>query len=100
MGKLLDEAVGLQWALVARRYGELSESGPSAPRGDDGLVAAMLRQLPFELTNGQRDVLDVLSSELAGSRPMNRMLQGEVGSGKTIVSVPYSYELNDMSAIV
>ncbi len=82
-----DEAVGLQWALVARRYSELSETGPSAPRRDDGLFAAMLRQLPFELTDGQREVLDVLSKELAGSRSMNRMLQGEVGSGKTIVSV-------------
>ena len=82
-----DEAVGLQWALVARRYGELSESGPAAPRKDDGLVAALLGQLPFELTNGQREVLDVLSTELAATRPMNRMLQGEVGSGKTIVSV-------------
>jgi ATP-dependent DNA helicase RecG len=47
----------------------------------------MERQLPFELTNGQREVLDVLSTELAATRPMNRMLQGEVGSGKTIVSV-------------
>jgi len=82
-----DEAIGLQWALVARRYGELSESGPAAPGSDHGLVAALLRQLPFELTDGQRDVLQLLSTELAGTRPMNRMLQGEVGSGKTIVSV-------------
>ena len=82
-----DEAIGLQWALVARRYGELSESGPAAPRSDDGLVAGLLRQLPFQLTDGQRDVLNVLSTELAGTRPMNRMLQGEVGSGKTIVSI-------------
>ncbi len=43
--------------------------------------------MPFELTQGQKDVLEVLSAELAVSRPMNRMLQGEVGSGKTIVSV-------------
>jgi ATP-dependent DNA helicase RecG len=82
-----DEAIGLQWGLVARRYGELSESGPPAPRKDDGLVVALLQQLPFELTDGQREVLDVLSVELAETRPMNRMLQGEVGSGKTIVSV-------------
>ena len=47
----------------------------------------MRAQLPFELTNGQKEVLDVLSAELSASRPMNRMLQGEVGSGKTIVSV-------------
>jgi ATP-dependent DNA helicase RecG len=82
-----DEAIGLQWALVARRYSELSESGPPAPRRDDGLAAALHQQLPFELTDGQRDVLDVLSTEIASSRPMNRMLQGEVGSGKTILSV-------------
>jgi ATP-dependent DNA helicase RecG len=82
-----DEAVGLQWGLVARRHGELSESGPAAARRDDGLVAAMAHQLPFELTAGQREVLEVLSGELARTRPMNRMLQGEVGSGKTIVSV-------------
>jgi ATP-dependent DNA helicase RecG len=82
-----DEAVGLQWALVERRYGELSETGPPAPRRTDGLAAALLGRLPFELTEGQRDVLDVLSTELASTRPMHRMLQGEVGSGKTIVSV-------------
>ncbi len=43
--------------------------------------------MPFELTAGQREVLEMLSAELATTRPMNRMLQGEVGSGKTIVSV-------------
>jgi ATP-dependent DNA helicase RecG len=83
----IDEAIGLQWGLVARRYGELSETGPVVAPKDDGLLAAMLQQLPFELTKGQHEVFDVLSAELAASRPMNRMLQGEVGSGKTIVSV-------------
>jgi len=82
-----DEAAGLQWALVGRRYGELAETGPSAPHATDGLAVALLERLPFELTSGQREVLDTLSTEIASSRPMNRMLQGEVGSGKTIVSV-------------
>jgi ATP-dependent DNA helicase RecG len=82
-----DEAVGLQWALVARRHGELSESGPPAPPRSDGLAAKLLQQLPFELTAGQREVLDVLSDGLAATRPLNRLLQGEVGSGKTIVAV-------------
>ena len=91
----IDEAVGLQWGLVARRYGELSETGPVAPRRDDGLAAALNRQLPFELTTGQEEVLEVLSTELAASRPMNRMLQGEVGSGKTIVSVLAMLQLVD-----
>ncbi|MBX7430701.1 ATP-dependent DNA helicase RecG [Mycobacterium sp. Y57] len=82
-----DEAVGLQWGLVVRRHSELGESGPPAPSRSDGLAAAMAAQLPFELTAGQQKVLDVISGELAAPRPMNRMLQGEVGSGKTVVSL-------------
>ncbi|MCV7427757.1 ATP-dependent DNA helicase RecG [Mycobacterium montefiorense] len=82
-----DEAVGLQWALVSRRHGELSQSGPSAPRQSAGLAAELLGRLPFELTVGQRETLDVLSEGLAANRPMNRLLQGEVGSGKTIIAV-------------
>ena len=82
-----DEAVGLQWALVARRHGELSESGPPAASRPDGLAAELLRRLPFELTAGQREVLAVLSDGLSATRPLNRLLQGEVGSGKTIVAV-------------
>ncbi|CQD10383.1 ATP-dependent DNA helicase RecG [Mycobacterium lentiflavum] len=82
-----DEAVGLQWALVARRHGELSQSGPPAPRRSAGLAAELLGRLPFELTAGQRETLDVLSDGLSANRPMNRLLQGEVGSGKTIIAV-------------
>ena len=82
-----DEALGLQWALLARRNSELGQSGPAAPKKGDGLLASLMEKLPFELTNGQREVLETLSAELAATRPMNRMLQGEVGSGKTIVSV-------------
>lgn len=81
-----DEAVGLQWALVTRRHGELSESGPAAKLRSDGLTQELLRRLPFELTAGQRDVLDTLAREIGATRPMNRLLQGEVGSGKTIVA--------------
>lgn len=66
----IDEAVGLQWALVSRRYSELGETGPAAPKRDDGLAGALLRQLPFELTGGQREVLEVISADLAEARPM------------------------------
>ncbi|BBY78163.1 ATP-dependent DNA helicase RecG [Mycolicibacterium parafortuitum] len=82
-----DEAVGLQWGLVSRRHSELAASGPPAARRDGGLVTQMTAQLPFELTAGQREVLAVISEELGATRPMNRMLQGEVGSGKTVVSL-------------
>ena len=82
-----DEAVGLQWALAQRRHSEVSESGPAAPRRLDGLAEALAVRLPFELTAGQGAVLEVLTGELSATKPMNRLLQGEVGSGKTIVSV-------------
>ncbi len=82
-----DEAVALQWALVRRRHSELSRSGPPAPAQPAGRAAALEAALPFALTAGQRSVLEVISRELAERRPMNRLLQGEVGSGKTIVSV-------------
>ncbi|PQM51732.1 ATP-dependent DNA helicase RecG [Mycolicibacter virginiensis] len=91
----VDEAFGLQWALAMRRNGELSESGSPAPRRDNGMVAELLRRLPFELTAGQRDVLGVFEGELAASRPMNRLLQGEVGSGKTIVALLAMLQLVD-----
>lgn len=83
----VDEAVGLQWALAVRRHGEEARCGPPAPRRDDGLHAELLGRLPYQLTDGQREVLDEISADLARPRPMNRLLQGEVGSGKTIVSV-------------
>jgi ATP-dependent DNA helicase RecG len=51
------------------------------------LAAELMDRLPFELTAGQREVLEVISAELAATKPMHRLLQGEVGSGKTIVSV-------------
>src|SRR6202046_3346841 len=69
-----DEAVGLQWALVSRRHGELAQSGPPAPWRSDGLAAELLQRLPFELTAGQRETLDVLTDGLAANRPMNRLL--------------------------
>ncbi|MDG4664768.1 ATP-dependent DNA helicase RecG [Mycobacterium sp. 236(2023)] len=82
-----DEAIGLQWGLVTRRNSELGASGPPGALRAGGLRTAMTAQLPFELTAGQDEVLGVISAELGLPRPMNRMLQGEVGSGKTVVSL-------------
>lgn len=82
-----DEAVGMQWALAQRRHGELADAGPPAPPLSGQLRDALSDRLPFELTPGQRDVLATIAQELGSAKPMNRLLQGEVGSGKTIVSV-------------
>ena len=53
----------------------------------DSLVSRFLRSLPFDLTPGQRSVVDTLSADLAQAHPMQRLLQGEVGSGKTVVAL-------------
>lgn len=90
-----DEAVGLQWALVQRRRGERADSAPPAPVRPDGLAAALRGRLPFDLTAGQVEVLGEISEDLAAAKPMHRLLQGEVGSGKTIVSVLAMLQLVD-----
>lgn len=82
-----DEAVGLQWVLAQRRHSERAASGPPAPPRADGLLHALTERLPFALTDDQNEVLAEIRRDLSSARPMNRLLQGEVGSGKTIVSV-------------
>src|SRR5205807_3286926 len=52
-----------------------------------GLADAFEERLPFTLTEGQREVGDVIAAELAAAHPMHRLLQGEVGSGKTVVAL-------------
>ena len=82
-----EEALVTQLVLGRRRR-ELRELGAQARTGDQGgLLAAFDDRLPFELTNGQREIGAVLEEELARPHPMNRLLQGEVGSGKTVVAV-------------
>ena len=82
-----DEAFVLQAILAQRRKSvEAMEATARLPR-PDGLLAAFDARLPFELTAGQRAVGETLASELARSRPMHRLLQGEVGSGKTVVAL-------------
>jgi ATP-dependent DNA helicase RecG len=82
-----DEALGVQLALAQRR--EAAARNPAVARvpRPDGLRTAFEAQLPFTLTDGQDAVGDVLRAELAAEHPMHRLLQGEVGSGKTIVAL-------------
>ncbi len=82
-----EEALVTQLVLGRRRR-ELRELGAQARTGEQGgLLAAFDDRLPFELTTGQREIGAVLEEELARPHPMNRLLQGEVGSGKTLVAV-------------
>jgi ATP-dependent DNA helicase RecG len=76
----------LQVGLTLRRRRQAREHGrPLAPPG--ALVARLLHNLPFALTPAQQRVWAEIRSDLARSVPMNRLLQGDVGSGKTIVAV-------------
>ncbi|MER6738021.1 ATP-dependent DNA helicase RecG [Streptomyces puniciscabiei] len=82
-----DEAFVLQVALARRRYADTQL--PAVPRTPepDGLLAAFDDRLPFTLTEGQQKVSKEIFDDLATEHPMHRLLQGEVGSGKTLVAL-------------
>ena len=82
-----DEALALQVVLAKQRHEEDSWPAISRTEKPDGLLAAFDARLPFTLTQGQSEVAKTISAEMAAGHPMHRLLQGEVGSGKTIVAV-------------
>ena len=82
-----DEAFLLQSLLVMRRIELKRLNSTSRKRISGGLLDAFDKTLPFELTAGQVAVCQEIESDLAQPHPMHRLLQGEVGSGKTIVAL-------------
>lgn len=82
-----DEAFVLQVALARRRADETAR--PAKPRvpAADGLLTAFDARLPFQLTDGQQRVAAEIQADLGRTHPMHRLLQGEVGSGKTLVAL-------------
>lgn len=82
-----DEALALQLVLAERRHEVSARTAKPCPPRTDGIAAAFDQRLPFELTAGQRQVIDEISADLSREQPMHRLLQGEVGSGKTIVAL-------------
>ncbi|MEC3915104.1 ATP-dependent DNA helicase RecG [Nocardia sp. CDC160] len=82
-----DEAMALQLVLAERRHQVEGRTARPCPPRTDGIAAAFDKRLPFELTEGQRAVIDEISADLSRTHPMHRLLQGEVGSGKTIVAL-------------
>ena len=82
-----DEAFLLQSLLVMRRIELKKLNSTSRKRISGGILDAFDATLPFELTAGQLAVCKEIESDLSQPHPMHRLLQGEVGSGKTIVAL-------------
>ncbi|NUT36298.1 MAG: ATP-dependent DNA helicase RecG [Hamadaea sp.] len=82
-----DEAFAVQLTLVQRRVRAAQWPAKPRPSRPDGILAAFDRQLPFTLTEGQQAVGAELAEGLAAAHPMHRLLQGEVGAGKTMVAL-------------
>lgn len=90
-----DEAFNLQAVLVRRRMA--ADALPARPRpgSADGLLDGFDGRLPFELTEGQRTVGEEIAADLGRDHPMHRLLQGEVGAGKTVVALRAMLQVAD-----
>jgi len=84
---IFDEALSMQLAMAYRRADARLHAATPRRRVAGGLLDAFDERLPFVLTQGQLDVGETIFTELAREHPMQRLLQGEVGSGKTIVAL-------------
>ncbi|GER93985.1 DNA helicase RecG [hot springs metagenome] len=81
-----DELLTLQLGLAAIKKGEVSEKGISFSP-DGRLINKLLKKLPFKLTSAQERVFKDILKDMQSPTPMNRLIQGDVGSGKTIVAL-------------
>jgi ATP-dependent DNA helicase RecG len=84
---VFDEFLRMQVGLVARKRALAAEQSGIRHAADGPLLPAFLAQLPFPLTGDQRRAIDEIAADLASPAPMHRLLQGDVGSGKTVVAL-------------
>jgi ATP-dependent DNA helicase RecG len=82
-----DEALLLQLAIAQRKQHRRGQAAVARPGSPAGLLSRFDAALPFTLTDGQILTGKEIAADLAGGSPMNRLLQGEVGSGKTLVAL-------------
>jgi ATP-dependent DNA helicase RecG len=82
-----DEAFVMQTVLAQRRAATVAQPALPRPRRSGGLLDAFDARLPFVLTAGQDEVSRQILADIAQEHPMHRLLQGEVGSGKTVVAL-------------
>src|SRR5471030_1722676 len=81
-----EELLAQQLSQLASRAERALLRAPEITPRPDGLHEKLLAVLPFGLTGAQRRVVDEIVADLAGPRPMHRLLQGDVGAGKTVVA--------------
>ncbi len=81
-----DELLVLQLALAQRRARWRKDAKALPLRASDADVAGWIRELPFTLTSGQQAAFEEIRSDLSRKIPMSRLLEGDVGSGKTVVA--------------
>ncbi|HSG78149.1 MAG TPA: ATP-dependent DNA helicase RecG [Acidimicrobiia bacterium] len=84
---VFDELFRLEVALALRKRRQIDEAEGIAHEIGTGLVEAFLEGLPFEPTGAQRRAIDDVRRDMAVPHPMHRLLQGDVGSGKTVVAM-------------
>ena len=77
----------LQSALAQRRMAAAALPAMPRPHADGGIADEFDARLPFTLTAGQVAVGETIAHDLACAYPMHRLLQGEVGSGKTVIAI-------------
>ena len=87
-----DELLRLQLVLVMKKHAAATHAPGiphlvAPPPGTRGLVEEFLRRLPFRLTDAQRRAIEEVAADLGASHPMHRLLQGDVGAGKTVVAL-------------
>jgi ATP-dependent DNA helicase RecG len=84
---IFEEAFLFHLGVVARRQAAAAELKPVVVRVDNRIRESARSVLPFRLTNGQKETLKEIVADLQRPQPMNRLLQGDVGAGKTIVAL-------------
>ena len=83
---VFDELFTMQLNLALIRKENSSNTSIKLSIKKDGLVEKFIKNLPFKLTNGQKRAIDEILSDMNSTSPMQRLLQGDVGSGKTVVA--------------
>lgn len=88
---VFEELLSVQLALLELKNGyQKEETGIQFSK--EAKMSDIINKLPFRLTNAQRRVLEEIDNDMESSKPMNRLLQGDVGSGKTVISMCTAYK--------